>query len=113
MMPISLTSPGITSLSFCSRMNFCAAGRRSSTLSRSWVKITGGWASRPYSKRGGPEAMLAAVSAALVVLGGELAGDVAGAYAQIQHHRRMASLGQLETLFHHVGDGRQIGPRVK
>ena len=39
------------------------------------------------------EAMLAAIGAALVVLGDEFAGDVAGAHAQIEHHRRMARLG--------------------
>ena len=30
-----------------SRMNACAAGRRSSTFRRSCVKVTGGWASLP------------------------------------------------------------------
>ena len=59
------------------------------------------------------EAMLAAIGAALVVLGEKFAGDVAGAHAQIEHHRRVARLGQLETFFDHVDDGRQIGPRVE
>ena len=59
------------------------------------------------------EAMLAAIGAALVVLGEKLAGDVAGAHAQIEHHRRVARLGQLKTFFDHVDDGRQIGPRIE
>src|SRR5215475_5849683 len=54
MMPTSPRSPAMTSLSLFSRMNCRAAGRRSSTLRRSCVKMTGGCASRPYSKRGGP-----------------------------------------------------------
>ena len=59
------------------------------------------------------EAMLAAIGAALIVLGQKFAGDVAGAHAQIEHYRRVARLGQIETFFDHVDDGRQIGPRVK
>ena len=59
------------------------------------------------------EAVLAAIGAALVVFGDELAGDVAGAHAQIEHHRRVARLGQLKTFFDHVDDGRQIGPWIE
>ena len=54
MMPTPPRSPAMTSLSLFSRMNCCAAGRRSSTLRRSCEKMTGGCASRLYSKRGGP-----------------------------------------------------------
>ena len=66
-----------------------------------------------FETRRAGEAMLAAIGAALVVLGDELAGDVAGAHAQIEHHRRMARLGQLKGFFDHVDDGRQIRPRVE
>ena len=59
------------------------------------------------------EAVLAGIGAALVVLGGELAGDVAGAHAQIEHDRRVARLGQLEALLDHGDDRRQIGPRIE
>ena len=51
--------------------------------------------------------------AAAVVLGGELAGDVAGADAQLQHHRRVARLRQLEALLDHAHDGRQVRPRIE
>jgi len=42
MMPISSRSPAISSLSLCSRMKARAAGSRSSTFKRSWLKVTGG-----------------------------------------------------------------------
>ncbi len=47
-----------------------------------------------------------------VGLGGELAGGVAGADAQFQHHRGVGRLRQLEALLHHAHDGRQVGARV-
>ena len=50
---------------------------------------------------------------ALVVLGRELAGDVAGADAQLHHDRRVARLRQLEALLHHADDGGQVGPRIE
>ena len=48
-----------------------------------------------------------------IVLGGELAGGVAGADAQLQHHRRVARLRQLEAFLHHAHDRRQIGTRIE
>ena len=66
-----------------------------------------------FETRRAGEPVLAAIGAALVVLGDKLAGDVAGAHAQIEHDRRMARLGQLEALFDHAHDGRQIGPRIE
>ncbi len=48
-----------------------------------------------------------------VVLGLELAGDVAGADAQFEHHRRVARLGELEPLLDHAHDRRQIRPRIE
>ena len=48
----------MNSLSFSWRMNLRAAGNRSSIFSFSCVKITGGCAKRPYSKRGGPASLL-------------------------------------------------------
>jgi hypothetical protein len=59
------------------------------------------------------EPALPAIDAALVVLGGEFAGDMTGAHAQIEHDRRVACLGELKSLFHHMHDGRQIGPRIE
>ena len=50
---------------------------------------------------------------AAIGLGLELAGDVAGADAQLHHHRRVACFGQLETLLHHAHDRRQIRTRVE
>ncbi len=65
-----------------------------------------------FEPRRSLEAVLAAIGAALVILGDEFAGDVAGAHAQIQHDRRMACLGKLKSLLDHADDGRQIGARV-
>ena len=59
------------------------------------------------------EPMPAAIGAAFIVLGDELAGDVAGAHPQVEHHRRVARLGKLKSLFDHAHDGRQIGPRIE
>ncbi len=50
---------------------------------------------------------------AAIVLRREFAGDMTGADAQLHHHRRVARFGQLEALFHHAHDGRQIGPRIE
>ena len=66
-----------------------------------------------FETRRSGEAMLAAIGAALIVFGDKLAGDVAGAHPQIEHHRRVARLGQLEAFFDHADDGRQIGPRIE
>jgi hypothetical protein len=52
------------------------------------------------------------VKPGFVVFGDELAGEVTGAYSQVEHDRRVARLGQLKAFFHHLHDGRQIGPRV-
>ena len=66
-----------------------------------------------FETRRSLEPMPAAIGAAPVILGDELAGEVAGAHAQIDHHRRVARLGKLEALLDHAHDGRQIGPRIE
>ena len=38
--------------------------------------------------------------------------DVAGADAQLHHHRRVAGLGQLEALLHHAHHRGQVGARI-
>ncbi len=48
-----------------------------------------------------------------VVLGDEAAVHVAGADAQLQHHRCVAGLGQLEAIFDRLDDRRQVRPRVE
>ena len=59
------------------------------------------------------DAVEAGLRRGAIGLRGELAGDVAGAHAQLQHHGRVARLGQLEALLDHAHDGRQIGPRIE
>ncbi len=59
------------------------------------------------------DAVLAGKRGAAVVLGLELAGDVAGADAQLHHDRRVARFRQLEALLDHAHDGRQIRPRIE
>ncbi len=58
------------------------------------------------------EAVLAGKRGAAIGFGLELAGDVAGADAQLHHHRRMARFGQLETFLDHAHDRRQIRARI-
>ena len=65
-----------------------------------------------FEPRRSLQPVLAAIGAALVILGDEFAGDMAGTDAQIQHDRRMACLGKLKSLFDHADDGRQVGARV-
>ena len=48
-----------------------------------------------------------------IVARGEAAIDVAGADAQLQHHRRVGRLRQLEALLHRVDDRRQVRARVE
>ena len=48
-----------------------------------------------------------------IVPGHEPAVDVAGADAQLQHHRRVRGLRQLEALLHRPHDRRQIRPRIQ
>ena len=48
-----------------------------------------------------------------VVAGRERAVDMAGAHAQLDHHRRVGGLRQLEALLHHLDDGRQLRARVQ
>jgi len=43
----------------------------------------------------------------------ELAVHMAGADAQLQHHRRMAGFRELEAALDRPHDGRQVGPRVE
>ena len=66
-----------------------------------------------FEARRAGDAVEAGKGGAAIVLGGELAGDVAGADAQLQHHRRVARLRQLEALLDHAHDRRQVGPRVE
>ncbi len=58
------------------------------------------------------EAMVARDRRRLVVLGDKLASDVAGADAQLHHHRRVGGFRELECLFRAVHDGRQRRPGV-
>jgi hypothetical protein len=48
----------------------------------------------------------------LVGLGLETAVHVAGAYAQLQHHRRAAGFGELEAHLHRAHDAFEVGARV-
>ncbi len=114
MMPTSSRSPAITSLSLRSRMKACAAGRRSSTLSRSCEKMTGGCASRAVleARRAG-NAVDAGKAGAEIGLGLELAGDMTGADAQLHHHGRMARLRELEAFLDHAHDGGKVGARIE
>ncbi len=50
---------------------------------------------------------------ATVVGGDELAVHVAGAHAQLQHHGRVARLGELEAVLHSLHDAGQVRPRVE
>ena len=50
---------------------------------------------------------------ALVFLGDEAAVHVAAADAQLQHHRRLAGLGQRKAVFHRLDHAFQIGARVQ
>ncbi len=59
------------------------------------------------------EAILAGEGGALVGLGLELAGDMAGADAQLHHHGRVARLGEREALLDHAHDRGQLGPRIE
>ena len=59
------------------------------------------------------ETMAARDRRRLVVLGDEFTRDVAGADAQLHHHRRVGSLRKLEGLLRAAHDGRQRRPRVQ
>ena len=59
------------------------------------------------------DAVEAGLGRGAIGLGGELAGDVAGAHAQLEHHWRVARLGELESLLDHAHDGRQVRARVE
>ena len=48
-----------------------------------------------------------------IVAGGEAAVDVAGADAQLQHHRGVRRLRQLEALLHRPHDRRQVRARIE
>ena len=49
----------------------------------------------------------------LVVLGDERPMDVAGADANLEHHRRVRRLGKLEPFLDHAHQGRQVRTRVQ
>jgi hypothetical protein len=59
------------------------------------------------------EPVVRVVKPGFVVFGDELAGEVTGAHAQVEHDRRVAGLRQFEAFFHHTHDDRQIGPRIE
>jgi hypothetical protein len=114
MMPMSSSSPGIASLSLLSRMKACARRHPAFHL-EALVNEGYGRVGEPRiveARRAG-QAVEARIRAGPVVLGGERAGDVAGANAQLQHDRRVAGLGQGEALLDAAHDGGQIGPRVE
>ena len=67
---------------------------------------------RERSRRGFSSASVSAELGPLVRLGREAAIDVAGADAQLQHHRRVGNLGQLERRLDRAHDRRQVRPRV-
>jgi len=48
-----------------------------------------------------------------IILGCELAGGVAGADAQFEHHRSVTRFRQFEALLDGAHDGRQVGPWVE
>ena len=48
-----------------------------------------------------------------IVAGGEAAVDVAGADAQLQHHRRVGGFRQLEAFLHRLHDRGQVGARIE
>ncbi len=113
MMPISFRSPGKNSFSFSRRMNSRAAGMRCSTLIFSCAKVTGGCERRAKLCGAGVVRCSSEIAGLTVVLGRERAGDVAGADAQFEHHRRVARFRQFEALLDDVHDVRQIGSRIE
>ena len=68
---------------------------------------------RLVSRTGCSSASLSVKAGRALSLGGEAAVDVAGADAQLQHHRRVRGLRQLEALLHLPHDRRQVGARVE
>src|SRR4029077_42744 len=74
-----------------------------------------GWMRQPavFEARRTGDTVLARERGTAIGLGLELAGDVAGADAQLHHDWRLARLRQLEALLDHAHDGRQIGARVE
>ena len=66
-----------------------------------------------FEARRAGELVEAGDNAFAVVLGGEFAGRMAGADAQLQHDRRVARLRQFEAFFHRAHDRWQIGARVE
>ena len=73
------------------------------------------WMREPavFEARRAGDAVLAGERGAAVGLGLELAGDVAGADAQLHHHGRVARLRELEALLDHAHDGGKIGARIE
>ena len=112
-MPTSAAPSAKNSFSPCSSMKRCAAGQRCSTFSRSCRKLAGGSTMRSTSRLRRGQRLVDGEGRAPVVLGDEAAVHVAGADAQLQHHRRVRGLGQLEAVFHRTHDARQVRPRVQ
>ena len=68
---------------------------------------------RLTSRRGFSIASFSVKLGRLLGARGEAAVHVAGADAQLEHHRRVRRLRQLEALLDHVDDRRQVGPRIE
>ena len=111
-MPMSFASPSKNSLSRLSWMYLIAAGQALLPL----VLLVDvdhrrhgdarEVAARILQRVGQPEL------GPLVGLGREAPVDVAGADAQLQHHRRVGNLGQLERGLDRAHDRRQVRPRI-
>ena len=114
MMPRSFRSPSRNSFSLCSRAKACAAGQPLVDLQ---LLLREGQRrmreARIVEARRAVDAVEAGLRRGAIGLRGEFAGDVAGAHAQLQHHGRVARLGQLEALLDHAHDGRQVGARIE
>ena len=112
-MPMCSSSPPITSLSLCSVMNCTAAGQRCSIFSRSCKNDAGGSTMRLEVAPRRVERLAQRERGPLVGARGEAAGHVARADAQLQHHRRVAGLGQRKAVVHRLNDRRQVRLRVE
>jgi hypothetical protein len=68
---------------------------------------------RSVSRRGASSASFSVNAGRTLSRAVEAAVHVAGADAQLQHHRRAARLRQGEALFHRAHDAGQVGPRIE
>ncbi len=113
-MPMSFRSPGKISFSFSRKIN--AARRRHALFHLVTLLHEGdGWMRQAGEvMRCGFHRMQRGHVRLAVVLGGEGAGDMAGADAKLQHHRcgRLAS-DKFEAFLDRAHDARQIRPRIE